>query len=68
MDVTHSPVCKEVLMVSGVSILKVSDFRYLFSELRSIIGLHLLLGLVTKKSQRCLICDLFYCILLNKCM
>ena len=49
MDVTHSLLCKEVLMLSGVSILKVSDFRYLFSELRSRIG-HLLLGIGTKKS------------------
>ena len=50
LEVTHSPCCKEVLLLSGVSILKVSDFRYLFSELRSRIGLHLLLGFGTKKS------------------
>ena len=35
MEVTHSPFCMEVLMLSGVSILKVSDFKYLFRELRS---------------------------------
>ena len=47
MDVTHSSVCKEVLILSGVSILNFSDFRNLLSELRSRIGLHLLLGLVS---------------------
>ena len=37
-------------MLSGVSIMKASFFRYLFSELRSRIDLHLLLGFGTKKS------------------
>ena len=50
IDVTHSPFCNEVLMDSGVSILNFSAFRYLFSELSSRIGLHLLLGFETKKS------------------
>ena len=50
MDVIHSPVCKEDLMLSGVSILNFFYFRYVFSELRSRIGLHLLLGFETKKS------------------
>ena len=44
MDITHSPLCKEFLMLSGVSISQISDFRYLFSELGSRIGIHLLLG------------------------
>ena len=44
MNVTHLPFCKEVCMLSCVSILNFSDFRYLFSELRFRIGLHLLLG------------------------
>ena len=38
-------------MLSGVSILKFSDFKNMFSELTSRVGLHLLLGLETKKSQ-----------------
>ena len=37
-------------MLSGDSILNFSDFRILFSELRSRIGLHLLLGFGTKNS------------------
>ena len=51
MDVTQSPVCKEVLILSGVSILNFSDFRNLFSELKSRICLHLLLGFGTNKSR-----------------
>ena len=50
MDMTHSLFCNEVLTLSGVSVLKVSYFRYLFNGLRSSIGLHLLLGFGTKKS------------------
>ena len=34
-DVTHSLVCKDNLIDSGVSILRVSTFRNLFRELRS---------------------------------
>ena len=37
-------------MLFGVSILKVSDFRDLFSELRSRISLNFLLGFETQKS------------------
>ena len=67
MDVTHLPFCKQVLMLSGVSILYFSEFRYLFSGLRSSIGLHSLFCNQNKsveESPRCLILDLFYCILL----
>ena len=46
----HLPFCKEVLTRSGVSILKLSGFKYLFSQCRSRIGLHLLLGFGTKQS------------------
>ena len=53
-------------MLSGVS----TCLRYLFSELRSRSGLHMLLGFRTKKSLKEpeMSLDLFYCILLNKCM
>ena len=50
MDVTHRPFYLEVLMVSAVSTLMVSDFRYLLNYLRSRIGLNLLLVYGTKKS------------------
>ena len=49
MDVTHSPAWREVLIVSGVSILNVPVFKKVFKVLRSRIGLHRLLGLGTKK-------------------
>ena len=51
IEVTHSPCCREVLMVSGVSILNFSTLRKRFSLLRSRMGLHLLLGLGTRKSR-----------------
>ena len=50
MEVTHSPACREVLIVSGVSILNDSVFRKVFKVLRSKIGLHRLLGLGTKNN------------------
>ena len=50
MEVTHSPACREVLIVSGVSILNDSVFRKLFTLLRSKMGLNRLLGLGTKNS------------------
>ena len=50
MDVTHSPVCREVLIVSGISILNDSVFRKVFKVLRSKIGLHRLLGLGKRNS------------------
>ena len=40
MEVTHSPACREVLVVSGVSILNDTVFKILFRVLRSEIGLH----------------------------
>ena len=49
MEVTFSSVWCEVLVFSGVSIMKVSDFRYLFSKLSSRIGLPMMLGFGTKK-------------------
>ena len=51
MEVTHSPVCREVLIVSGVSILNDSVFRKVFKGVRSRICLHRLLGLGTKNSR-----------------
>ena len=50
MDVTHSPDCREVLIVSGVSILNDSVFRKVFKVLRSRTSLYRLLGLGTKNS------------------
>ena len=50
IEVTHSPACREVLIVSGVSILNDSVFRKVFKVLRPKIGLHQLLGLGTKNS------------------
>ena len=47
---THSPDCREVLIVSGVSILNDSVFKKVFKVLKSRIGLHRLLGLGTKNS------------------
>ena len=38
--VTHSTICREVLIVSGVSILNDSVFRKVFKVLRYRIGLH----------------------------
>ena len=49
-EVTHSPCWRESLMVSRVSILKVPDFRNEFKWLRSRIGLHLLLGFVSRNN------------------
>ena len=51
MEVTHSPIYREILIVSGVSNLNDSVFRKVFKGLRSRIGLHRLLGLGTKNSQ-----------------
>ena len=51
MEVTHSPACREVFIVSGVSILNDSVIRKVFKLLRSRIGLHRLLGLGTKNSR-----------------
>ena len=48
MDITHSPVWREVLIVSGVSFLNFSTLRNLLRLLRSSIGLHLLFGFGTK--------------------
>ena len=50
MDVTHFPTWREVLMVSGVSILNDPVFKKVFKVLRSRMGLHRLLGLGTKNS------------------
>ena len=50
IEVIHSPGRREVLMVSGVSILNVCTFKNWFRLLRSSIGLHLLLGFGTMKS------------------
>ena len=50
MEVTHSPACSEVLIVSGVSILNDSVFRKVFKVLMSKMGLHWLLGLGTRNS------------------
>ena len=47
MDITHSPVCMEVLLLSADSMLNYSNFKNLFRVLRSRIVLHLL-GFVTK--------------------
>ena len=57
-------------MLSGVFNLNFSDFRNFFREVRSKIGLHLLPDFeqYVEASERCLIFDLFYCILLHKCM
>ena len=60
MDVTHSPVCREVQIIFGVSILNFSSLRNLLRLLRSSIGLHLS-GFGTK---RFLVCDQLYCIFL----
>ena len=38
MDVTHSPACREVLIVSGVSILNDLVFKKVFKVLRSRTG------------------------------
>ena len=43
MAVTHLRVCTSILILSAVSILKFPDVRNMFSQLRLIIGLHLLL-------------------------
>ena len=51
MEVTHSPECREVLIVSGISIVNDSEFKKVFKLLRSSIGLHRLLGLGTKNSR-----------------
>ena len=51
MDVTHSAAWREVLIVSGVSILNFSALRNLLLLLRSSRGLHLLFRFGTKNSQ-----------------
>ena len=51
MDVTHSPAWREVLIVSGVSILNVPVFKKVFKVLRTRTGLHRLLGSGTKNSR-----------------
>ena len=51
MEVTYSPACREVLIVSGVSILNDPVFGKVFKVPRAKIGLHQLLGLGTKNSQ-----------------
>ena len=51
MDVTHFPVWREVLILSGVFILNFSVFRNLIRVLRFKIDLNLLLGLGTKKCR-----------------
>ena len=61
MEVTHSPACTEVLIVSGVSILNDSVFKKVFKVLRSRIGLHRLLGLGTKNSLDFLPVLLHFC-------
>ena len=49
-DVTHSPVCREVRIISGVSILNFSALRNLLRWLKFSIGLHMLFGFGTKNS------------------
>ena len=51
VEVTNSPACKEVLIVSGVSTLNDSVFKNLFRVLRSKIGLYRLLGLGTRNNR-----------------
>ena len=51
IEVTHSPCQRDVLMVSGVSILYFSVLRKRFNLLKSSMGLHLLLGFGTKNSR-----------------
>ena len=48
IDVTHSPVWREVFIVFGVSILNFSTLRNWLRLLRSKMGLHWLLGFGTK--------------------
>ena len=50
IEVTHSSACREVLIVSGVSILNNSVFRKVFKVLKSKIGLRQLLDLGTTNS------------------
>ena len=50
LNVTHSPVWREVLIVSSVSILNFPALRNLFRLVRSSIGLHQLFGLGIKNS------------------
>ena len=49
--VTHSPFCRESRTNSGVSILKVLTMRKLLIVLRSMTGLCLLFGFMTKNNQ-----------------
>ena len=50
MEDSHSLACREVFIVSVVSILNDSEFRKVFKVLRSKIGLHQLLGLAGCKT------------------
>ena len=65
MDVTHSPVWREVLIVSVVSILNFFALRNVLKLLISSIGLHLLFGFGT---QGFLIFDLLNCIFVCQLM
>ena len=69
MDVTHTTVCREVQIVSGVSILNFSALRNLLKLLRSSIGLHMLFGFWDQKIAGCktadLILDQLYCIFVS---
>ena len=57
----HSPVWREVLMVSGVSILNFSTLRKRLSLLKSSMGLHLLFGFGTKNSRLKKPRDFWFC-------
>ena len=67
MDVTHSPACREVLIVSGVSILNDSVFRKVFKLLRFRTSLHRLLGLVIAGCKNQVSFD-FVPVLLHSCL
>ena len=49
MDATHSPVCREVWIISGLRILNLFALRNLLRLFRSSIGLHLLFGFWDQK-------------------
>ena len=51
MEVTHSPIWREVLIVSSISNLNFATLRNLFRLLRSSIGLQWLLRFGTKISR-----------------
>ena len=61
IEVTHSPCWREVLMVSGVSILNFSALRKRFNFLRSRMGLQRLFGFGTKKSRLKKPRDFWFC-------